>query len=117
MQYKIKHPSADIISVITGSAALCEEGQVEIAFFKDGRWVVEPIDPFGPYLIVRGLCTAVYANVPINLVEGFLNEYSMGSAPKETRYDAGDLNPDEKAALTAGTAVYRETLCKKKSAS
>jgi hypothetical protein len=113
MQHKINHPRADLISVITGSSALCAEGQVEIAFFKDGRWVVEPIDPFVEYFVVRGLTTAVYANVPINLVEGFLNEYSTGGAPKETRYDVGGLTPDEKTILAEGTAVYREILRKK----
>jgi len=113
MRHEINHPRADIISVITGSVALCAKGQVEIAFFKDGRWVVEPIDPFVEYFVVRGLSTAVYANVPISLVESFLNEYGTGTAPKETRYDKGDLTPDEKTSLAEGTAVYREILREK----
>jgi hypothetical protein len=73
---KIKHPSADIISIITGEGAYAGENTSEIAFFSKGNWVITPIEPFADYHdgSPNDADTAVYPWVPNSLIEAFLEE-------------------------------------------
>ena len=73
---KIKHPSADIISIITGEGAYAGTNTSEIAFFSKGNWVVTPIEPFIAYHdgSPSDSDTAVYPWVPNELIEAFISE-------------------------------------------
>ena len=76
MRYKIKHPMADTISVISGIGTYAGANTSEIAFFHKGEWVVTPIDPFADYHDGSDwdADTAVYPYVPNDLIESFLEE-------------------------------------------
>ena len=73
---KIKHPSADIISIIEGEGAYSGLNTSEVAFFLKGKWVVTPIEPFADYHdgSPSDADTAVYPYVPNALIEAFLDE-------------------------------------------
>jgi hypothetical protein len=73
---KIKHPSADIISIVTGAHSYSGENTSEVAFFLKGAWVVTPIEPFADYHdgSPSDADTAVYPWVPNELIEAFLSE-------------------------------------------
>lgn len=71
---KIRHPKADEISIIDHEYAYCGEGTSEIAFFLNGKWVTERIEPFSEYIDTIGGDTAVYGWVPNELIEAFLDE-------------------------------------------
>ena len=73
--YKIVHPKADEISIIDHSMSYAREGvSSEIAFFLNGEWVTEPIEPFADYHDGGYGDTAVYPYVPNDLIEAFLDE-------------------------------------------
>ena len=76
MQYSINHPQADEISVIGGSAGQYGDDYhtVEIAFFKDGQWVIDPIEPFADRIQVAG-DTAIYPYVSKPLVDAFIAKH------------------------------------------
>ena len=74
MLIKINHPKADQISIIDGFGSYSSENASEIAFFKDGEWVVEPIEPFADYHDGSEGDTAVYPWVPNDLIDAFLEE-------------------------------------------
>ena len=76
---KIKHPSADIISIVTGAHSYSGENTSEIAFFSKGNWVVTPIEPFADYHdgSPNDADTAVYPWVPNSLIEAFLEENAI----------------------------------------
>jgi hypothetical protein len=73
---KIKHPSADIISILEGEGAYSGLNTSEVAFFLKGEWVVAPIEPFSEYHDGSPMDadTAVYPWVPNELIEAFLSE-------------------------------------------
>ena len=79
MRYKIKHPMADTMSVVNGLGTYSDTNySSEVAFFLKGEWVVSPIEPFADYHEGSGCGwdadTAVYAYVPNDLIEAFLEE-------------------------------------------
>lgn len=82
--YTIVHPQADEISVQNSEYHMCRKGiSSEIAFFKDGEWVIDPIEPFADYHD-GGHSTAVYPYTPDELIDAFLAE--NGAVQK--RWDA-----------------------------
>ena len=72
MRIRINHPMADTISVISGFGAYAGKNSVEIAFFKDGDFVVPPIPEFAQYHDGSTEDSAVYPYVPRELVDEFL---------------------------------------------
>lgn len=75
--YTIVHPMADEISVQDSSYHMCRPGiSSEIAFFLNGEWVIEPIEPFADYHdgSDADASTAVYGWVPNELIDAFLHE-------------------------------------------
>lgn len=74
MKFRIIHPMADTISVINGFGAYAGENTSEIAFFCDGEFVVEPIEPFAKYHDGSTEDSAVYPWVPNDLIQAFLAE-------------------------------------------
>lgn len=81
MMYHIVHPLAHGISVITRDEvpiAMATRSTCEIAFFdQDGEWVLETIEEFEQYSDGYGGDTLVYGYVPNELVEDFLEKYSV----------------------------------------
>ena len=73
---KIRHPLADTLSISTGQLAYSGDNTSEIAFFKNGEWVVTPIEPFADYHdgSPSDADTAVYPYVPNELIDAFLDE-------------------------------------------
>ena len=73
---KIKHPNADIISIIDSEIGCSGLNTSEIAFFLKGEWVVTPIEPFAEYHdgSPSDADTAVYLYVPNELVDAFISE-------------------------------------------
>ena len=75
MLIKINHPKADSISIQDSEFHWCRPGfSSEIAFFKRGSWVTEPIEPFADYHDGSVGDTAVYSYVPNTLIDAFLDE-------------------------------------------
>lgn len=74
---RINHPMADTISIVSHSFAYAGENSVELAFFKNGDWVVKPIPEFADYHdgTPEDMDTAVYPYVPTNLVDDFISQY------------------------------------------
>jgi hypothetical protein len=73
---KIKHPQADTLSISTGAGAYAGMHTSEIAFFLNGQWVVDPIEPFATYHdgSPSDSDTAVYPYVPNELIDAFIEE-------------------------------------------
>jgi len=73
---KINHPMADTISVSNGWGSYGGVSTSEIAFFLNGEWVVNPIEPFADYHdgSPSDADTAVYPYVPNDLIDAFLDE-------------------------------------------
>jgi hypothetical protein len=113
MKHKINHPMADEISIVEGEDALCDEGQVEIAFFKERSWLLEPVGPFSEYFYPAS-ATAVYANVPRGLVDSFLEEYSVGEFPESTPLERGEIDSGARGVISLITDMMREELSKRK---
>jgi hypothetical protein len=79
MKYRINHPKADTISVVKevfGMPAYAGKNTSEIAFFLNGEWVVNPIEPFAEYHDggPSDAPSAVYLYVPDELIDAFLAE-------------------------------------------
>ena len=73
---RINHEMADAISVQDSPYHMCRPGvSSEIAFFLNGEFVVEPIEPFADYHDGGHYDTAVYGWVPNKLIENFLEVY------------------------------------------
>lgn len=75
MKIKINHPMADTISVVDHEFAYAGPNTVEIAFFRKGDWVVNPIPEFIAYHDGGFGDTAVYPYVPRNLVDDFISQW------------------------------------------
>jgi hypothetical protein len=75
---KIKHPLADTLSISTGAGAYAGMHTSEIAFFKNGEWVVDPIEPFAAYHdgSPNDSDTAVYPYVDNDVLERFIWLYT-----------------------------------------
>lgn len=73
----IKHSKADEVSVIWGDGTHSDEGTREIAFFKDGDWVID-MPAFNDYKDGDYTGSMVFNYVPIALLETFLDEYAIG---------------------------------------
>lgn len=73
---KIQHPLADTLSISTGAGAYAGLYTSEIAFFLNGQWVVDPIEPFSLYHdgTPSDADTAVYPYVPNDLIDAFIAE-------------------------------------------
>jgi hypothetical protein len=80
---RIDHPLADKISIQDSAWHYCTPGESsEIAFFKNGEWVITPIAPFAKYHDGSTYDTAVYSHVPNQLIDSFLQEFGLDkSAP------------------------------------
>ncbi len=78
-RYPIRHPLADIMSVVTGMHSYSGENTSEIAFFNKGNWVVTPIEPFSDYHDGSPMDadTAVYPYVPNALINAFIAENAI----------------------------------------
>jgi hypothetical protein len=74
---KINHPLADTLSISTGKGAYAGMHTSEIAFFKNGEWVVDPIEPFADYHdgSPADADTAVYPYVDNDVLERFIDKY------------------------------------------
>jgi hypothetical protein len=81
---RISHPMADKVSVQDTKYHHCTPGKSsEIAFFKNGNFVVDPIAPFEKYHDGSDPAThttAVYDYVPNELIDEFLSEYRLDKA-------------------------------------
>lgn len=75
-QVPINHPLADSISVQNSSFHYANDECSELAFFKNGEFVLEIIPEFKGYEVDNfGSDTLVYSLVPDELVEKFLDQY------------------------------------------
>ena len=75
MMVRIIHPEADTISIQSSEFHYCTQGvSSEIAFFQNGLWVTDPIEPFAEYADDPIGDTRVYGWVPNNLIYAFLDE-------------------------------------------
>lgn len=75
---KINHPLADTLSISTGLGAYASVATSEIAFFKNGEWVVDPIEPFAAYHdgSPSDSSTAVYLYVDNDVLDRFIWLYT-----------------------------------------
>jgi hypothetical protein len=77
---KINHPLAEKVSVQDSEFHYCTPGKSsEIAFFKNGEFVTEIISPFEKYSDGVASDTLVYAWVPNEIIEKFLEEYRVSA--------------------------------------
>lgn len=76
MKYHINHPMADSVSVVSHTFAYAGEDSSEIAFFQDGEWVTDIIEPFEPYADLPAGDTLVYGWVPNAIIDAFILEHS-----------------------------------------
>jgi hypothetical protein len=73
MKYTIDHPAADTISVVNDpSIHYADADSSEIAFFKNGEWVIETIPEFAHYGFGPDGDTRVYGWVPNEIIAEFL---------------------------------------------
>jgi len=77
---KIDHPLAEKVSVQDSEFHYCTPGKSsEIAFFKGGKFVTQPIEPFAKYALDNEGETLVYSFVPNVIIEQFLEEYRVSA--------------------------------------
>ena len=70
----LAHPMADEVSIAVGDGAYARfPHSVELAFFKNGEWVTEPLPEFAAFYSHE-----VYPYVPLILLAQFLENYSTG---------------------------------------
>lgn len=74
--FTIDNHFADTISVATGHGTYSNEDSVEIAFFRDGKWVTTTMVEFAGYADPIAGDTRVYGWVPTYLVDAFLANYN-----------------------------------------
>ena len=83
MMYHIVHPLAHGVSVITKKTmprAMATEDTCEIAFFdQDGEWVLVVVEEFAEYSDGYSGDTLVYGYVPNEMVNDFLEKYSVSA--------------------------------------
>jgi len=71
---KISHPLADEVSIALGDGAYARfPHTVELAFFKDGEWVTEPLPEFAAFYSHE-----VYPYVPLIYFAQFMENYGTG---------------------------------------
>jgi hypothetical protein len=71
---KIAHPMADEVSIAMGTGAYARfPYSVELAFFKDGEWVTDPLPEFADYYSHE-----VYPYVSLIDFAMFMENYSTG---------------------------------------
>jgi len=71
---KIAHPMADEVSIAMGEGAYARfPYSVELAFFKNGDWVTEPLPEFAALY-----SNEVYPYVPLIYFAQFLENYGTG---------------------------------------
>jgi len=71
---KIAHPMADEVSIAMGQGAYARfPYSVELAFFKNGDWVTEPLPEFAALY-----SNEVYPYVPLIYFAQFLENYGAG---------------------------------------
>ena len=70
----LTHPQADAISII---AEFHDSQSVEVAFFKNNTWVIDPIDNWDeePDTEFGTSATLVYRYVPVSSLTVFLHRY------------------------------------------
>jgi len=76
---KINHPLADRISVQNSPSHYAGKNSSEVAFFHHGVFVTQPIEPFTQYSDGVASDTLVYAWVPNEIIETFLEEYRVSA--------------------------------------
>ena len=70
----LAHPMADEVSIAIGNGAYARfPHSVELAFFRGGDWVTEPLPEFAAYYSHE-----VYPFVPLKMLADFLENYSTG---------------------------------------
>ena len=71
---KIAHPMADEVSIAMGDGAYARfPHSVELAFFKNGEWVTEPLPEFAALYSHE-----VYPYVPLIYFAQFMENYGTG---------------------------------------
>ena len=71
---RIAHPMADEVSIAIGDGAYARfPHTVELAFFKNGEWVTEPLPEFAFYY-----SSEVYPFVPLLTFARFMQNYATG---------------------------------------
>jgi hypothetical protein len=71
---KIAHPMADEVSIAMGEGAYARfPHSVELAFFKNGEWVTEPLPEFAALYSHE-----VYPYVPLIYFAQFMENYGTG---------------------------------------
>jgi hypothetical protein len=67
----LAHPMADEVSIAIGDGAYARfPHSVELAFFKNGDWVTEPLPEFASYY-----SSEVYPFVPLVMLAQFMENY------------------------------------------
>jgi hypothetical protein len=70
----LAHPMADEVSIAIGNGAYARfPHTVELAFFKNGEWVTEPLPEFASYY-----SSEVYPFVPLLTFARFMQNYATG---------------------------------------
>ena len=73
----INHPLADTASVIWGPGTHSDDGTREIAFFKDGDWVID-MPEFKNYADGDYTGSMVFNYVPLEVLMPWLDHYAVG---------------------------------------
>jgi len=70
----LAHPMADEVSIAIGNGAYARfPHTVELAFFRNGEWVTEPLPEFGAYFSHE-----VYPYVPLIMLAQFMENFGTG---------------------------------------
>ena len=76
----IRHPMADEISIALGDNGYCDfPYSVELAFFKNGKWVTEIIEDFEKFADGLAGDTLVYPRVPLVMLAQFVEVYGVNA--------------------------------------
>ena len=72
----LQHPMVDEMSISLGTVSYADfPSTVELAFFKNGKWVCEPILEFSEYADTQAGDTRVYGWVPLLILAEFLDKW------------------------------------------
>ena len=76
----LRHPLADEISIALGDNGYCNfPYSVELAFFKNGKWVTDIIEDFEKYADGLAGDTLVYPRVPLVMLAQFVEVYGVNA--------------------------------------
>jgi hypothetical protein len=76
----LRHPLADEISIALGDNGYCRfPYSVELAFFKNGKWVTDIIEDFEKFADGLAGDTLVYPRVPLVMLAQFVEVYGVNA--------------------------------------